>query len=46
MTQCNNPGHRNPIISFAKFVIFTSEEYLVVLTQLKQANEDAIKEKK
>jgi hypothetical protein len=46
MIQCNNPGHRDPIINFAKFVIFTFEEYVVVVTQLKQKNEDAIKEKK
>ena len=44
--QCNNPGNRDPIINFAKFVIFTSQEYLVAVTQLKQANKDAIKEKK
>jgi hypothetical protein len=46
MIQCNNPGNRDPIINFAKFVIFTFEEYVVVVTQLKQKNEDAIKEKK
>jgi hypothetical protein len=44
--ECSKPNTKDPIVNFAKSVILTLDEYVAATTQLKEARETAIREKK